>query len=267
MMSDSGREDQILADLLAREAADRAGESLGQDKPEPEELLDFLRGGVPTGDEEELQAKLVADPEASRRLLEIDALVRDGEAAAKSTTEDLAAAAGWRELQGRLPGSDQGSPSRPATEHSPPMVPAVAARPSPFWLQPVAAMLLLSTISLSILLLRRPPAPIMTLANIQTVMLVSGQRSVVEIEPIAIAPGQPIILLLDPEKLCPSYRLTITGSGSTHSLEGLSRNTRGAEGTLVASAYLAPGSYKAVLEGCSPQQVLERYSFQVTEAP
>ena len=263
-MTDSADQDQVLVALLAREAADRAGESPASAEPEPEELLDFLRGGLSTKEEEDLQERILAEPKASRSLLDLEALVRDGEKAAAETTADLAAAAGWRELQGRLPSSAQESSPGTAGRDSRSSGPVVAARRSPFWLQPVAAALFLATVGLSILLLQRPLVPSLTVANLQTLELAAGQRSAGEPVEVTVAAEDPFSLILDPAERCPTYRLTITGAGAPLPLEELERDPRGA---LVILLQLSPGTYTATLEGCAASKELERYEFRVTRAP
>src|SRR5262245_46765745 len=108
---------EALRAVLAEQARRGAG---GERRPQPEELLDHLAGRLPPEDEERLARQLVADPEAARALLDLADFEAAG-AAAGSRPPELAARAGWRDLERRLPGA-AGRPRRP-----PPLLSAVAA--------------------------------------------------------------------------------------------------------------------------------------------
>jgi hypothetical protein len=262
-MTDPSDRDQALAGVLAQEARQRTGET-----PEPEELLDLLRERLDPEAEEELRARVLADPEASRRLLDLEALVRGGEEAERLRGEgmaDLTAAAGWRDFQARLP--SQGQRIDPAQDAG--SAPVTGSRgatvQSSFpWLRPVAALLLLSTVSLAILLLRQPVEPTLTVANLQFLELSADLRSAPEPQAISIAGGEPFILVLAPEERCSSYRLELEGPDDPAPTEGLHLDSKG---TLVVLRSLAPGTYAATLRGCEPSRSLERYTFQVKRAP
>src|SRR3954465_13370454 len=90
---------EALIAALAEQARSAAGETLD---PEPEELLDYLAGALTPEDEERLGRQLAASPEATRALLDLAELEAAGAAAGEGPA-DLAARAGWRALETRLP--------------------------------------------------------------------------------------------------------------------------------------------------------------------
>ncbi|HYN20705.1 MAG TPA: hypothetical protein VE078_07085, partial [Thermoanaerobaculia bacterium] len=94
-MSRAQTDAAALIAALAEEARQGAGEAR---EPEPEELLDYLAGRLSAEEEESMARQLVASPAAARALLDL-ADLEAAEAAAGSQPAELAAHAGWRDLQ------------------------------------------------------------------------------------------------------------------------------------------------------------------------
>lgn len=259
---------------LRAEGADQdQGRSSGL--PEPEELLEYLKGRLSPEREDELQERIAADPEASRRLLDLQALLQAGDYADGRGAADLAAAAGWRELQGRLArgslpgGQEVPLAARPpaVTPGSPAPGPAAASAARSLWAQPwlqgLAAALLITALGLAILLPRQAKAPF-AVANLQTLELRTEERSAEAVQEVTVAAGEPVRLVLSPEEVCPAYRLVIEGPGSPPPVEGLVRQPGG---WLDALLPLPAGAYTAILHCSEPERELERHRFRILEAP
>ncbi len=90
----------LIAALAA--VAEAAWDGAPSGEPEPEELLDYLEGRLPPADEARVARQLAASPEAARALLDLADLEAAG-AAAGTQPAELAARAGWRDLERRLP--------------------------------------------------------------------------------------------------------------------------------------------------------------------
>src|SRR5215210_2273325 len=125
-MPPSSTDREALIAALAAQA--RSGAPAGLDL-EPEELLDYLAGRLPPEDEQRVARQLAADPDTARALLDLADLEAAGATAGERPVE-LAARAGWRDLQAQLPNAAPG-PRRP-----------------PAWLPAVAASLLVATLGL-----------------------------------------------------------------------------------------------------------------------
>jgi hypothetical protein len=229
--------DALIA-ALAEEARRAAPES---PDPEPEELLGYLDGRLAPEDEERLGRRLAASPEAARALLDL-AELEEATRQAGTGPADLAARAGWHDLQSRLPES------------------APRSRHPPAWLSAIAAALLIATIGLSVWNVRLQGRLRQPVANVVSLELISEGRGT---EPVAtVPPGAPLLLRLSPAERCPSYAAEVSGPGDHRSLvEGLLRDTRG-NLTLLEIAG-EPGQYDLRLLGCEPRREVEEHSFRI----
>ncbi len=127
-------EEALAAELaaVAREAAGAAGAEPGAG-PGSDELLDYLEDRLSPEAEAALRRRLVASPEATRRLLDLADLTdarAEAEAADEDRPADLAVHAAWRDFERRRGG-------RPA-----------ARRRAPAWLSALAAALLVVLVGL-----------------------------------------------------------------------------------------------------------------------
>jgi hypothetical protein len=227
---------EALIAALAEEA--RSGVT---GEPEPEELLDFLAGRLPPEDERRVDRQLAASPEAARALLDLQDLEAAGAAAGTQPT-DLAARAGWRDLQGRLPAAV------PWHRRLPPM------------LSTIAATLFLSTVSLGgyvVSLLGKLSQPI---ANVPILVLELEPRAMGE-ETVAVAPGKPLRVVLTPAEDCPVYQAEIEPLNRKRwTLEGLRKDASG--NLTLELPRPEPGPYRLLLAGCEPRREQE-YSWRV----
>jgi hypothetical protein len=217
------------------------------EEPEPEKILDFLAGRLEPDEEESLSRHLLAHPEASRALLDLAELEAAGAEAGKRPA-DLAALAGWRDLERRLPS--------PATSRFRQFF-------QPRMLQPaaLAAALLVSTIGLGTWVWRLQGELNRPVANLPSVEL-SATRE--ETEPaVMLPPGAPLHLVISPVVRCPGYKAILEGPkpGDQIPVRGLVPDARG---LLNPQLRLNPGSYGLKLYGCEPQQEAGNYRFTVT---
>jgi hypothetical protein len=230
---------EALIAALAEQARSAAGE---HPDPEPEELLDYLAGRLTPEDEERLGRQLAASPEAARTLLDLAELEAAGAAAGEGPA-DLAARAGWRDLERRLPTA------------------APRSRRPPVWLSAVAASLLVATVGLVARVLwlqgelRRP------IANVPSLELVSGRAG--SDPDVALPPGVPLRLVFHPAERCPKYAAEVDGPGrrDRRSVEKLTRDELG---RLTLQLPGEPGPYKLILLGCEPRRKLEEHRFRIT---
>lgn len=234
------RDREALIALLAEEAR-----STGTDgpEPEPEKLLDFLAGRLDPKEEERLSRYLLANPEASRALLDLEDLEAAGANAGKQPGErpaDLAAVAGWRDFERRLP----------------------AAAPSRFQrfqrlLPSIAAALLVTTIGLVVWGLRLQGELRRPVANLPSLEL-SESRSNDELT----VPSGEVRLVLRPDERCPVYEAELEGpaAGDRQAIPGLLRDEGGVVSLLLR---LDPGPYHLHLSGCEPHRELEDHPFRV----
>lgn len=260
-MSDPSDRRRPPTDLeaLTEVLAERARESAG---PEPEagELLDYLEGRLTPEAEEAMQRRLVASPEASRKLLDLADLAEAGAAAeGRATGElgdepaDLAVHAAWRDLQGRLPSGETGG-SRPGR----------AGRPQP-WLAALAAALFVAVLGLGFQVWRLGdgggPGEGAVLASVETLELFEGVRSG-EAATVELEPDEPLHLVLAPAERCPSYRAELAGPepGERRRVE-LERNEYGQVSLLLLRA--APGRYTLRVPGCDPGHEVSTYGFEI----
>jgi len=227
---------EALIAALAEEARRAAPES---PDPEPEELLDYLDGRLAPEDEERVGRQLAASPEAAQALLDLEEL----EAAtvqAGTGPADLAARAGWRDFQSRLP------EAAPRSHHP------------PAWLTAIAAALLIATIGLSAWVLRLQGSMRQPIANVPSLDLISDGRGT---EPVAtVPPGVPLLLRLSPAERCPVYTAEVSGPGDHWTVEGWRRDTRG---NLTLQVAGEPGPYELRLLGCEPRRELEEHHFRI----
>jgi hypothetical protein len=230
---------EALIAALAEQA--RSGAPSGE--PEPEELLDYLAGRLSPEDEERLGRQLAASPEAARALLDLADLEAAGAAAGQAPAE-FAVHAGWRDLKGRLPAT------MPWYRRLPPMLSSVAA-----------ALLLVTTLGLGVLVLRYQSELSRPVANVGSLELVSDSRAAGE-EVVAVKPGEPLLLVLEVHERCPSYQADIQGSkpGDRKTVTGLKWD-QGNVTLLLHSA--VPGAYRLRLSGCEPRRELQEYSWRI----
>jgi len=228
---------EALIAALAEEA--RSGVT---GEPEPEELLEFLAGRLSPEDERHVDRQLIASPEATRALLDLQDLEAAGAAAGTQPTE-LAMRAGWRDLQGRLPAS------MPWYRRLPPV------------LSSIAAALLLSTMSLLTYVMRLREELILPVANVVSLPLLSNSRAASE-ERATVPPGAPLRLVLRPAEHCALYDAQVERPERRQTVSGLKPNE---QGNLVLELPRAqPGSYGLRLFGCEPRHEIEAHRFRVT---
>ncbi|HUP43452.1 MAG TPA: hypothetical protein VM599_09600 [Thermoanaerobaculia bacterium] len=265
----------VLAERAAEEEAARLGEEpgggAGGGEPGEEKLLDYLEGRLPPEAEAALQRRLVASPEAARKLLDLEDLLQararsssgagagtgtGGEAGSRSGEgpADFAVRAGWRDLQGRLPGREG------AWRRWPPLLSAVAAA------------LALAVVGLGawVWQLESEREPSFLVATVESLELGAASRSG-EGEAVELEPGGFLRLVLLPEERCPEYRAEVTGplagaspgeaEARTHALSGLERDELGLVTPLLLDP--APGRYTVLLLGCEPEREISRHGFEI----
>ncbi len=230
----------LIAALAA--VAEAAWDGAPSGEPEPEELLDYLEGRLPPADEARVARQLAASPEAARALLDLADLEAAG-AAAGTQPAELAARAGWRDLERRLPAA------------------APRTRRPPRWLSTLAAALLVSTSALSVKVYKDWEERNRPVANVARLELASGSRAGTE-PAVALSSGAPLVLALDPAVHCPSYEAEITGPGDhgRQRVPGLEQDARGRLTFLWRPP--RPGDYTLRLTGCARE--LEEDSFRIT---
>jgi hypothetical protein len=230
--------DALIA-ALAEQARSDAPE---RPTPEPEELLDYLAGRLQPEDEQRIARQLVADPDAARALLDLADLEAAGATAGERPVE-LAARAGWRDLQAQLPDAVP-RPRRP-----------------PAWLPAIAASLLVTTAGLGSWVWRLQGVLDHPIANLVSLELPSGSRAARE-QVAVVPPGEPLRLVLAPAARCPSYAVAVEGPGEERqTIEGLERDKGGLVTLLLP---VEPGLYELRLTGCAPRRTLEEHRFRIT---
>jgi hypothetical protein len=232
---------EALIAALAEQARSAAGET---PDPEPEELLDYLAGRLAPEDEQRLGRELLVSPAATGALLDLADLEAAGAVAGEARPAELAVRAGWRDLEGRLP------------------IAAPRSRRPPFWLAAVAASLLVTTAGLGSWVWRLQDELRRPIANVKSLELASGSRAGRE-PAVALSPGAPFRLVLDPAERCPTYTATIEGpgDGDRRTIAGLQPDERGRLTLLLRGR---PGSYRLSLAGCEPRRELEEHPFRIT---
>ena len=234
---------EALRAALATQARSAAGEG---PQPEPEELLDYLVGRLPPETEASVRRRVVADPEAAGALLDLAELERAGEAAsadrssAQPLPADFAVAAGWRELQGRLR-RDRGGRR---------------------WLAPLLSSLAAASLLLSVglglrvqELQRERDRPV---ANPRVLELPAATRGADQ--EIALAPGEWLLLTVEPEDRCDAYEAEIAGPAANDRriVPPLHRDEFGRVNVVLPSPQ--PGRYSLRLGGCaSSRETVERF--------
>lgn len=247
-MSGPGNDERALLEELAARARKDAGEGGAGEggSPTPEELLDYLAGRLPAADEERVARQVVADADAASAAVDLADFqaAEEGARAVEGETPpaDLATRAAWRELRGRL---DDGAPRR--------------RRWRPFLLA-AAALLILLTAGLAhrvVTLQRQLDRP---LTDVASVALLTGSRGAVQ--EITVAPGQRLLLTLEPRERCAAYEAVLAGPGAGERWSGtLTRDPRGRLTLLLAGE---PGVYSLALSGCEPpRRLLEEHRFRV----
>jgi hypothetical protein len=228
--------------LIAALAAEVPSTGTHEPEPEPEKLLDFLAGRLDPEEEERLSRYLLANPEAGRALLDLANLEAAGAEAGKRPAE-LAAVAGWRDFERRLP----------------------AAAPSRFrrfqtLLPSIAAGLLVATLGLSVWIWQIQGERNRPVANLPSLQL-SETRAGTE-PTLALAPGAPLRLVIRPTAPCPGYEALLEGPkpGNRQTIQGLAPDDKG---LLTPMLYPEPGSYSLRLYGCDPRQEAGNYRFTV----
>jgi hypothetical protein len=232
---------EALIATLAEQARSAAGEN---PDPEPEELLDYLAGRLTPEDEQRLDRELLASPAATRALLDLADLEAAGAVAGEARPAELAVRAGWRDLEGRLPGA------------------AVRSRRPPVWLAAIAASLLVTIVGLGSWVWRLQDELRRPVGNVKSLELASGSRAGRE-PVVALSPGAPFRLVLDPAERCPTYTARIDGPGDRdrRTVEGLEPDERGRLTLLLRGQ---SGSYRLSLAGCEPRRELEEHQFRIT---
>jgi hypothetical protein len=229
----------LIAALAAQARSDApAGPDL-----EPAELLDYLAGRLPPEEAERIERLLVASPTTARALLDLAELEAAG-AGAGERPADIAALAGRRDFERRLP--------------------SAAPRPHrlPALLSGIAASLPVATLGLGSWGWRLQGELDRPIANLRSLELPSGSRAGTE-RVVELAPGAPLRLVLAPAERCPGYAAELKGpgSGDRRTIERLERDE---QGRLVLLWRLEPGTYGLRLMGCEPRRELEVHRFRVT---
>jgi hypothetical protein len=243
---------EALTEVLAERAREGAG-------PEPEagELLDYLEGRLRPEAEEAMQRRLVASPEATRKLLDLADLTEAGAAAggratgeAEEAPADLAVHAAWRDFRKRLPSGER-TPSRGGTRHP--------------WLVALAATLFVAVLGLGarVWQLERGAGPgaELLVANLETLELDEPVRSD-RVPTKELEPGEPLQLVLFPAERCPSYRAELAGPSDLIALR-LERNELGRVSFLIPGK---PGRYTLQLFGCEPESHVSTYGFEIVRS-
>lgn len=230
---------EALIAALAEEA--RSG-APGEPDPEPEELLDYLEGRLSPEEEQRLDQHLLADPEATRALLDL-AELEAAEAAAGSHPPDVAVHAGWRDFERRL------QEAKPRPRRWSALISGIAAA----WL--------VTTVGLGSWVwklqgeLRRP------VANAPTLVLTPTSRA--GEETIKIPAGAWLLLERDPDESCPVYEAEVEGPGpgDRETIPGLKEDEQGYLTPMLQRP--KPGSYRLRLYGCEPRRELEEHRFRI----
>lgn len=238
---------EILADHARRDAEALQGDGGSTPAPEPEELLDLLEDRLPPEEARRLERRVLADPEASRAMLDL-ADFAEAETSAGSGPSEVSVHAGWRDFQTRLR-DEEPTRARPT--------------PAPPWLMAVAAGLLVAVLGLGawVWMLRQPqPLVVAQLESLDLVAAVRGEETVVP-----LAPGVPLRLVLRPEERHAEYRAEIRWTGpageTDHRIEeGLVRDDLGLVTLLLSGR---PGAYELILSAGDPPRELERYHFRI----
>lgn len=239
--SERDRDREALIAALAEEVRSGAG---GEPPPEPEKLLDYLAGRLDAQEEERLSRYLTANPEASHALLDLADLEAAGNEAGERPAE-LAAVAGWRDLERRLP---EAAPSH--------------FRRFQTLLTSIAAALLVATVGLGTWgwhnygELHRP------VANLQSLQLSETRAGTEPVVPLA--PGAPLRLVIRHRSTvrCPDYEAVLEGPKPGDRLT-IQRLTPDERGNLNPMLYPKRGSYSLQLYGCEPRQEAGNYRFTV----
>lgn len=241
-------DEQALLEELAAQARQEAAESGPGDgtAPSPEELVDYLAGRLPPEAEERVGRWIVADPETARAAVDLADLQSAADGAVDAGPPDVATRAGWKALHGRLRGDG-----------------ARAVRRHPLLLA-AAALLILLTAALAqrvVTLQRQLDRP---LANLASAELVAGSRDAGTLPEIALLPGAPLLLVLEPEQRCAGYDAVLHGPGGAEptSVPGLLRDPRGQLTLLLRPA---AGAHRLELYGCTPRRLLEEHRFRIVQ--
>jgi hypothetical protein len=247
-MAQTPTDPKALATALANKA--RRAASVGPEA-EPEELLDYLAGRLAPEAEERVRRHLVASPDTARALLELAELegVKQRAATADATAPaNLAARAGWRDLQARLRPADRRRRGW--------LTPSLAA---------AAAALLVTTVGLGLRLRDLQRAEDRPVANLADLELGAATRA--GAEPTAkLPPGAPLRLVLRPSEDCDDYEAVLSGParGESRRVSGLTRDPLGLVTVLLRPA---PGRYTLQLRGCDPRRLLAEHDFVVAREP
>ena len=265
---------EALAAALAERAEEEAGLA-GGEEPGEDELLDYLEGRLAPEAEAALQRRLVASPEAARKLLDLEDLLaagtaargeagdRAGTAAEGSAEEpaDFAMRAGWRDLRRRLP--RRGG----ARSQLPPLLTAVAAT------------LLVAVVGLGTWVweLESERSGGFVVGEVASLELGAASRSA-EGEAVELEPGTPLRLVFRPEEPCPAYRVEVSGPLSGEAAGAGAGETAGEEPRTLAVPGLEPdelglvdllflppepGRYTVRLLGCEPERELSTHGFEI----
>jgi hypothetical protein len=240
-------------EALTAALAERARRDAG---PEPEvgELLEYLEGRLPPEAEVGLQRRLVASPDAARKLLDLADLARAraeaGPERAAAEPADLAVHAAWRSFEDRLPGGR----ARPVRANR--------------GLLALAATLFVAVVGLGSWVWQlqggsRTEGGLLV-ANLETLELFEGVRSD-RVPTVELDPEEPLVLVLAPAERCPSYRAELTrstGSGPAErrTVAGLERDDRGLLTVLFRGE---PGRHALRLLGCEPEHEISTYGFEI----
>ncbi len=248
-MSDAKRtkDEEALTVELAAFARDAAGPAGAGPEPEADELLDYLAGRLSPEADAALRRRLVASPEATRKLLdlaELDEASSEAGTARPGEPADLAVHAAWRDFERRLG-------KHPA-----------AQRRAPPWLAGLAAALLLAVVGLGSWVWQLEHQAGQVVSNLRSLELAESVRSG-EPATVALPSGEPLRLVLAPAEACPAYQAKLDGPGARRTLPGLERDELGRLTLLLRRA--EPGSYTLRLSGCEPEREISTYRFEIVE--
>lgn len=252
----SGDDEAALAEALAarlrRDAAAAPGTGAGAgEPPDAEELLAYLDGSLEPAHEARLARRLVDDPQAARALLDLADLDRAASGAAPAVP-DLETRRAWRELRSRLPAAGA------TGDRS-------AAGAGQRWWAATAAALLLVSLGLGSWVWELRQAQQQPVANLRTLELAATRQGGGAAD-VELAPGAPLLVVLEPVASCAAYRLTLDGpgAGAPRVLPDLRRDDRGLLTLLLTGE---PGRYVLRLSGCDPPRPLQEHAFRIVPEP
>lgn len=259
-MSDAGSRTPDVQALTAV-LAERVRAGAGPD-PEPEELLDYLEGRLSPDEDAAVARRLVASPEATRRLLDLADLAEAGRAAAEGPAEDagapadLAVHAAWRDLERRRAAGAAERAASPRRRSAPNRT-----------LVALAATLFVAVLALGVWVWRLDrldrgtgAGDTVPVANLRSLELTDATRSN-GVPTLQVEPGLPFRVVFRPEERCSSYSAEVVPpAGSAVRLSGLEQNDLGNCDLLLPGE---PGRYTLRVFGCEPERQISSYGFEI----